>query len=131
MRHLGYFQGGLGLLIVGWTMSLTGCTHNHYYTAGVPVCGPSPVTVPATVANGAICEVPTQVEGGSLVAQGNGRSTIVNGAPIYSGTRSPRVVVSEPSSGLRLGRWQRANPVDNGLATTRVEGALDDSTINR
>lgn len=131
MRHPGFLHGGLGLLILGWTMSMTGCTHNHYYTAGVPVCGPAPVAVPATVANGAVCDVPTQVEGGSLVAQGDGRSTIVSGAPIYSGTKAPRVVVSEPNSGLRLGRWQRANPESSGVATTRVEGAYNDSTINR
>jgi hypothetical protein len=105
-----------------------GCTHNYYYGNAVPVCGPT--TVPSTVANGAVCEVPTQVDGGSLVAQGAGRSTIVAGAPIYAGARPPRVVVSSPSGGSGIGRWQRANN-DSSLARTRVEGALDDSTVDR
>jgi hypothetical protein len=129
MRHARFLRGGLGVFLVGWSFGSVGCTHNHYYGAAVPVCGPSPVAVPATVSNGAVCEVPTQVDGG-LVTQGTGRATIVNSAPSYSGSQAPRVVVSQPSSGLRLGRWQRANP-ESGLATTRVEGALNDSTTNR
>lgn len=131
MRHARFFRGGLGVFLAGWSMSSVGCTHNHYYGPSVPVCGPTAVAVPATVPNGAVCEIPTQVEGGRLLSQGTGRSTIVSGAPAYSGAPAPRVVVSEPSSGLRLGRrWHRANP-DSGLATTRVEGAYDDSTTSR
>ncbi|SIO62344.1 hypothetical protein SAMN05444166_7018 [Singulisphaera sp. GP187] len=130
MRHARLFQGGLGVFLLGWVLSLVGCTHNHYYGPGVPVCGPTPVAVPATISNGAVCEVPTQVQvdGGSVVAQGSGRSTIVSGVPVYSGATAPRVVVSEPSSSPRFGRWQRANPE---MATTRVEGAYNDSTTNR
>jgi hypothetical protein len=130
MRHARFVRRGLGVFLVGWSLSSVGCTHNHYYGSAVPVCGPTAVAVPATVSNGAVCEVPTQVGGGSLVTQGTGRATTVSGAPGYSGAQAPRVVVSEPNSGLRLGRWQRANP-DAGLATTRVEGAYDDTTINR
>jgi hypothetical protein len=130
MRHARFLRGGLGVFLVGGSLSSVGCTHNHYYGSAVPVCGPTAVAVPATASNGAVCEVPTQVGGGSLVTQGTGRSTIVSGAPNYSGAKAPRVVVSEPDSGLRLGRWQRANP-DAGLATTRVEGAYDDATTNR
>lgn len=130
MRHARLLRGGLGVFLLGWVLSLVGCTHNHYYGPGVPVCGPTAVAVPATVTNGAVCEVPTQVDGGSVVAQGSGRTTIVSGVPIYSGTQAPRVVVSEPNAGSRFGRWQRANP-DAGLATTRVEGAYNDTTTNR
>lgn len=132
MRHARLLRGGLGVFLFGWILSVVGCTHNHYYGPGVPVCGPPTVAVPATVTNGAVCEVPTQtqVDGGSVVAQGAGRSTIVSSTPIYSGSQTPRVVVSEPRSGSRFGRWQRAHP-DGGLATTRVEGAYNDTTTNR
>ncbi|WP_406696136.1 hypothetical protein V5E97_34600 [Singulisphaera sp. Ch08] len=130
MRHARFLRGGLGVFFLGLVLSLAGCTHNHYYGPGVPICGPTPVAVPATVTNGAVCEVPTQVGGGSVVAQGAGRSTIVSGVPVYSGATTPRVVVSEPSSSSRFGRWQRASP-DAGLATTRVEGAYNDTTTNR
>jgi hypothetical protein len=128
MRHARFLRGGLAVVLAGWILGSLGCTHNHYYGNAIPVCGPT--TVPGTVANGAVCEVPTQVGGGSLVAQGQGRSTIVSGVPMNSGVRAPRVVVSEPSDGPRFGRWHRADP-DTGLATTRVEGAYDDSTTNR
>jgi len=108
-------------------VSLSGCTHNHYYGASVPACGP---TVVGSIGGadapeyGAVCEVPNQVvSGGSVVAQRQPGVTVVP-AP-----KAPRVVVSEPSGGSRLA-WRRSDPED-GLATTRVEGALDDPTVTR
>ena len=130
MRHARFLRGALGVVLAGWLLGSLGCTHNYYYGNAVPACGPS-VAVPATTANGAICEVPTQVTGGGqLVAQGQGRATIVQGAPIYAAPRSPRVVVSEPAGSPRSRRWQRSDP-DAGLATTRVEGDYNDPTTNR
>lgn len=128
MRHARFFRRSLGVFVAGLALGSVGCTHNYYYGNAVPVCGPT--ALPSTVANGSVCEVPTQVGGGSVIAQGAGRSTIVSGAPLFSGSRPPRVVVSEPRAGSRFGRWQRADP-DAGLATTRVEGAYDDATTNR
>jgi hypothetical protein len=96
-----------------------GCTHNYYYGT-MPICAePAPsaavITTPATV-----CEVPTQVVGGT-VAQ-----PLASPAP---------VVISEPADGGSLRRlgsrlsWRRADP--ENLATTEVEGALDDDTIRQ
>jgi hypothetical protein len=102
-----------------------GCTHNYYYGA-VPVCGE-----PAVVSsNGTICEVPTQVAGGILAGPGAGRTTIVSGAP-----RPSRVVMSEPLNSEPLARgpgrfsWRRSDP--ESLATTKVDGALDDDSVSR
>jgi hypothetical protein len=128
MRHARNLRGGLGVFLSGMILASAGCTHNYYYGNAVPVCGPT--ALPGTVANGAVCEVPTQVDGGSLVAQGAGRSTVVTGTPVLSGPRPPRVVVSRPSSAGPFGRWQRVHP-DTGLATTRVEGAYDEGTVSR
>lgn len=100
----------------------SGCTHNYYY--GTPVCGPTAVA-PSTVEYGAMCDVPTQVVGGGTVVAGKPLQT----SPVLGGARPPRVVVSEPR-GSRLGGWRSADP-DGGLATTRVEGALDDPTLTR
>jgi hypothetical protein len=129
MRHARSLRRVCGVILAGCTVGLAGCTHNHYYGNAVPVCGPV-TTVPGSVASGSICEVPTQVGGGTLIGSGQGRSTIVADAPFYSGSRAPRVVVSEPSGGSRLGRWHRADP-EAGLAQTRVEGEYTDSTTNR
>jgi hypothetical protein len=127
MRHARLWQGGRGL---GWAvlgmLAWPGCTHNYYYGAA-PACAPA--VVPSTVANGAVCAVPGQVQGGTVLAQGAGPATVVNGTPVLGGPRPPRVVVSEPNGGLFRG-WRRSDP-DSGLATTKVEGALDDSTVNR
>jgi len=126
MRHARRWRAGLGVLLAG-SVSLSGCTHNHYYGASVPVCGPT--VVGSTAADGpeygAVCEVPNQVvSGGSVVAQRQPGVTVVP-AP-----KAPRVVVSEPHGSSRLA-WRRSDPED-GLATTRVEGgALDDPTVTR
>jgi len=112
-------------LLAGY-VSLSGCTHNHYYGASVPACGPTVVGSIAADAPeyGAVCEVPNQVvSGGSVVARPQAGTTIVP-AP-----KAPRVVVSEPRGNSRLA-WRRSDP-EESLATTRVEGALDDPTVTR
>ncbi len=85
----------------------------------------APTVVPGGVQYGSVCDVPTQVVGGgSIVAQNPPGTTVVTGPP-----RSPRVVVSEPAGGMRS-RWRRSDP-ESGLATTRVEGALDEPTVTK
>ena len=126
MRHARRWRAGLGVLLAGYVSLSSGCTHNHYYGASVPVCGPT--VVGSTGADGseygAVCEVPSQVvSGGSVVTQSPA------GAMVTAAPKAPRVVVSEPRGGPRFA-WRRSDP-ENSLATTRVEGALDDPTITR
>lgn len=105
MRQARFLHGGMLLL-------LAGCTHNYYYGT-VPSCAPG------TVQYGSVCDVPAS-SGGAAVAQNGTRSSAVGS--------TPSVVVSEPS-GPRLS-WRRADP-EASIATTRVEGAIDDSTSTR
>lgn len=102
--------------------TLQGCTHNYYY--GTNACGPTGLA-PATVEYGSVCDVPTQLVGGGDVIYGRPLPT----SPLLGGARPPRVVVSEPRGGTRLG-WRTADP-DGGPATTRVDGAVDDPTLTR
>lgn len=128
MRHARLVRWGLAVSTVGLVVSSAGCTHNYYYGNAIPACGPV-TTAPATVANGAVCEVPTQVIGGGSVVAGGSGTSVVSSTPVLSGPQRPRVVLSSPG-GSRIRRWQRSDP-DAGLATTRVEGAYDDTTTNR
>jgi hypothetical protein len=118
-------QGSFGfLLAVAGSIASSGCTHNYYYGAA-PVCAPTTVTPGAGVVTyGEVCEVPTQVVGGGTLVS----STPIVTTPILGGPRPPRVVVSEPNG--RSGGWRRPDP-ESSLATTRVEGALDDPTLTR
>lgn len=101
-----------------------GC-HQHHYYYGAPgalaVQGyPSSVIAPGAIVEGPICEVPSAVDGGTVVSS---RSTTIDG-----GRKQSRVVISEPagrSSSSRIG-WRSYNPEDVP-AITRVEGALDSS----
>jgi len=102
--------------------SSNGCTRNYYYAT--PLCGPTAVA-PAAVEYGAVCEIPTQtVDGGTVVS-----ARPLNTSPVLGGARPPRVVTSQPRGGSRLG-WRSVDP-DGGLATTRVEGNIDDPTLTR
>lgn len=126
MRHARIALKGLGALlaVAGGALS-SGCTHNYYYGA-VPACGPTTALAPGTVRYGEVCEVPpTQVVGGSTLVAGRPIVT----SPALGGPRPPRVVLSEPG-GTRRGGWQRPDP-ESSLATTRVEGALDDPTLTK
>ena len=100
-----------GLILLAGLAGGAGCTHNYYYGTAVPLC-----PEPETVRVGSVCDVP----GGTVVTQ-------------VAPPRSSRVVISEPrggplGGGSRLG-WRRSDP--GGLATSRVEGSLDDETLNR
>ena len=123
MRLTRFARGG-SIALLGGVIGSVGCTHNYYY-GNVPVCPPSTTVAPGAVQYGASCDVPTQVVGGSSATQGPSRSSVLTGA------LPPRVVVSEPIVGPpRFPSWRRTDP-DSGLATTRVDGALDDPTITR
>jgi hypothetical protein len=128
MRHAQFSRRVCGFILAIWAVASAGCTHHHYYGNALPACGPV-ATVPATVSNGSVCEVPT-VGGGPLFGRARSGATIVSSAPYYQGARAPRVVVSEPSNGPRLGRWHAKDP-ESSVATLRVEGAEADPTATR
>ena len=136
MRHARTSRAVLGGMLALTAAASTGCTHNYYYSGSGPgPCAPTTV-IPGTVGTlpstrdantysyGEVCDVPTQVYGGASSAVGTPIST----APILSANRPPRVVVSEPTrGGSRFGAWRPMDPESN-LATTRVQGGLDDPT---
>jgi hypothetical protein len=49
--------------------------------------------------------------------------------PIIGTARPPRIVLSEPNGGSRFS-WRRSDP-EGSLATTRVEGAVQDPSLTR
>ncbi|MGP0066828.1 MAG: hypothetical protein ACLQGP_24965 [Isosphaeraceae bacterium] len=102
---------------VGW-----GCAQPptcFYYGYGAPPCAQ---VMPAP--GGTPCDPPAPTLGPTTTSDaGTSSSAVAN-------TRNtPRVVVSEPDNGMRL-PWKRSNP-DAALATTSVEGAVSDSSVNR
>jgi hypothetical protein len=109
------------IVLCAWA-GVSGCTHNYYY--GYPAG-----TAPGVL--GEVCQVPTQTSGGTVIVQSPGQPTYVAAAP----ANAP-VLVSEPLIGggplLRAGSrftWRRPDP--ESLATTRIDGAIDDSTVTR
>jgi len=105
--------------VVGTLLSLAGsvlsagCTHNYYYGAA-PACAPVVGGVVTDGDYGSVCEVPSQVVGGStVVAAVPARPT-----PTLTGPRPPKVVMSQPNGSRDV--WRRSDP--DGLAVTRVEG---------
>ena len=126
MRHARTQRVGLTLVLGAalWTTS-AGCTHNYYYGAVPSACAPATVA-PSSASYGSVCEIPTHVVGGATTVVS---SPYVLSTPILTGPRPPRIVLSEPNVNTRPS-WRRGDP-DSGLATTRVEGALDDSTITK
>ena len=115
----------LGVILAGQLSFVgMGCHQNYYYYGDA--CPPG-TAVPSTVRAGAVCDVPTQVvEGGTKLAGGSSRSTVVSGAV---SSNSSKVVVSEPSEPAKVG-WKRSDP-DASLATTSVQGTVNDSAVNR
>jgi hypothetical protein len=115
----------LGFILAGAMVSAgVGC-HQHYYYYG-DGCAPG-APVPSSVRTGPVCDVPVQsVEGGTSLASGSTRSTVVSGG---SPSNSSRVVVSEASEPSRVA-WRRSDP-DGSLATTSVQGTTNDSSVNR
>ncbi len=133
MSHAPSPRKMLWIILIGWAGS-SGCIHNHYYTA-VPGCPPGTQTVTTQV--GQVCEIPG--EPATVVTAGGPISApVVAAAP----TTQPRVIISQPAAyqptfsdtigqGVRrFEKWRRPDP-EQGVATIRTEGALDDGTIKR
>ena len=101
----------------------TGCTHNYYYGAmPAGVVPGQPVTVQRY---GEVCVVPPAADRQVAIQRDGQPSSVTGAAP-------SRVVVSQSqgsgafnSRGSRMA-WRRPDP--ETLATTRVEGAIDDDT---
>ncbi len=120
MRRVGFLALSrrrlLGVILAGGpAFAGVGC-HQHYHYYGGSACGPSTTTLPSTVQTGPICEEPTQVGDTST------RSTIV------SGTKSSRVVLSEPTDKSPFS-WKRSDPDSSGSLATSVQGGIGDTTV--
>ncbi len=121
MRHARILR----VAVLAASFGAVGCTHNYYYGNAVPVCEAPVVSAP--VAYGSVCEVPTRVGGGALLASGS------DGAkPAVTGSGRPaRVVISEPigsrPASSRLG-WRGRT---DGVATTRVSGVYSDEEVTQ
>jgi hypothetical protein len=115
----------LGVILAG-ELAFTGMgCHQHYYYYG-DACPPT-APMPSTVRSGPVCDVPAEVvDGGTKLADGSSRSTVVSGAV---SSNSSRVVVSEPSEPSKVA-WKRSDP-DGSVTSTSVEGAINSSSVNR
>jgi hypothetical protein len=113
-------------LASGLAFAGPGC-HQHYHYYNSDPCAPGTTPVASTLRSGSICDPQTSiVDGGTTVAEGaTTRSTTVSGGQ----TKAPRVVVSEPGSSSRFSSWRRSDA--DSLATTSVQGTVDDSKVNR
>jgi hypothetical protein len=107
------------LAFAGW-----GCQqppYCFYYGYGAPPCA-TVVPSPTGMQPGTICDPPAQViEGTTSSDVGNPSANVV------SSRNSPRVVVSQPDERPRW-PWRKSTS-DDTLATTSVEGAVNDSTV--
>jgi hypothetical protein len=125
-RFLGFLKRTIvpATLASGLAFAGLGC-HQHYHYYNSDPCAPG-APVASTMRSGTICDPQTSVvDGGTTVADGPSRSTTVSGGQ----TKSSRVVVSEPGGLSRFSPWKRTD-VDS-LATTSVQGSVDDSKVNR
>lgn len=109
------------LVVLAYLAGTSGCTHYHIYGNQVPVCeAPAAVAAQPRLVHqyGAVCELPPA---GAAPA-------LVTGLP-----GSGPVLVSQPQGPLRLFgggsrfAWRRPDP--QSIATTRVDGNIDDSTV--
>ncbi len=118
-RLPGVVLGGL-MLCLG-----QGChQHYHYYNSN-PACPPGASMAPSSIQYGSVCDVPSEeVEGGNVISSNSTRSTTIGGT-----RKSERVVVSQPQCAAPFS-WRKSDP-DSGLATTSVEGGIDDPTIKQ
>jgi hypothetical protein len=120
IRYRLVLTGLAGVLIAGGP----GC-YPCYYRCD-PGCAPS-MAVPSTVRTGSICDSPSQVSSAkATVTEGSTRTTTVSGATPSS---NPRVVLSQPSTPSRFS-WRNSDP-DASPAATTVEGAINNSSVNR
>ena len=108
---------GLACLLCG-----TACTHNHYYYGYNPCAPGSTVVTPGTVQGGTVCDVPA---GSSAVAGATPDTPL-----IVSKAKPPKVVVSEPGNSSSSRFWKPAD-TEGSQASTKVEGAIDSSTVTR
>jgi hypothetical protein len=114
------------VLAGGLALTCMGC-HQHYYYYGDQCAPGAPVS--SSVRTGPVCDVPAEaIEGGTKVADGSNRSTVVTGAT--SSSTSSKVVVSEPRDEPAKVAWRRSDP-DGGVTSTSVQGTVNDATINR
>ncbi len=104
-------------------MAGAGCHQHYHYYNGNPSCPPSASMAPSSMQYGSVCDVPAEeVEGGNVISSNSTRSTTVVGT-----RNSERVVVSQPQKAAPFSGWRKSDP-DGGLATTSVEGGLDESS---
>ncbi len=130
MRHVRFFvfcrRRRLGVVLAGWLALMGMGCHQDYYYYSDP-CAPG-TAVSSSVRTGPVCDVPTSVvEGGTKLADGSNRSTVVTGAT--SSTTSSRVVESEPSEPPKVA-WKRSDP-DGSVSSTSVQGTVNDAAVNR
>lgn len=115
----------IGLAIL---TGLTGCTHNYYYGA-TPGC--PPISQPITTQMGQVCEVP----GGTVVTSSTSpgvASQVGTNAQVVTNSTPQRVVISQPSYNQPYrNRFPWRHPDPESLATTRSDGALNETPINR
>ncbi len=108
------------LAVLATLCGAAGCTQYHYYGNGGP-CDMPPGARPVVIQSppaGDVCEVPPR-----------SGTTIVNNSP----SGGSQVLVSQPqgvrnadAAGSRFA-WRRSDP--ESMATTRVEGGIDESAV--
>ena len=95
----------------------TGCQrHYYYYYGNSPNCPPGT----AIMQEGPVCEVPGQVEGGTVI------SSATTDEPVIVKSRRNKVVVSDSYGGGKTA-WKASTPESSMTARSRVEGAIDES----
>jgi hypothetical protein len=108
--------------MAGWGCAQPPCC--FYYGYGAPPCA-TVVPAPATAQSGTIGDPPPRVIEGATSSSDVGTSS----SNVVNSRNAPRVVVSEPAEPRRW-PWQKSRPEDT-IATTSVEGAVSESSVNR
>ena len=81
---------------------------------------------PAGMQSATICDPPARVMEGSATTSDVGTSS----SSVVNSRNDPRVVISEPIDGRRW-PWQKSQSDETPAATTSVEGAVSESSVNR